>query len=642
MEVHGLAALREARLRLTTEGGAHVLVLHEPSSGRLLKLSRAMASAFLAIRGRPSEDQRLAAASLAGQVSKLRAEGVKGSGKFNPLFFNIPLFSLTPVQPALRPLANALFSRAGAVALALMILLAAWVSAFSDFALVSRLGEVFSLDALVTFALLAPFLKILHEFGHLLAATRFGVPVRKAGLLLVALYPLPFVDCTEAEWRASRAGRVTVSLAGLLADIAIGVTAFLLWHFTEDPWLRQLFGNIFVFNTVTTVLFNLNPLMKLDGYFALSDLLHRRNYHYESTRAVSAVRSAIAKFDFGGTGRAIAAAPGKLTFAAASMAYKVYILAFIAWTLMPQYLGLGLVVVVWGFALMFLVPAFASSPSDEEGGATRRWLWRGGIVGLLALISLIPAPHWTNVQLRLDVVGAYQLRAGAQGAVVDIRQAGPVTAGEILATQSSEDDDHALKVAHADLELYEMLLEASRGVDPLAVNAAQERVATSRDHVARLSREAEARTIRAPSSGWFWPDATALPGAALGLGAAIGVLTPDAETSKLTGVFPEIYAEKFRSDLTGLTLLGAGGEQTGQDGVTARLARADQSDDVGVRGFVLKVDAPLPPVEAARDQLHLQLTFEEEPLWAHALFHFQRLRLEFLQSQDLARRRALE
>ena len=76
---------------------------------------------------------------------------------------------------------------------------------------ISHTGDLLSLQSLLTFALIAPVLKLFHETGHVLAATRFGVPVRRAGVILIALFPLPFVDCSEADFRARRGQRILIS-----------------------------------------------------------------------------------------------------------------------------------------------------------------------------------------------------------------------------------------------------------------------------------------------------------------------------------------------------------------------------------------------------------------------------------------------
>ena len=63
----------------------------------------------------------------------------------------------------------------------------------------------------------------------------------------------------------------------VLADISVGLFAFIAWHFVGDAGTRQLLSNIVVFSTAMTVLFNLNPLMRFDGNYMMSDFLEIPN-----------------------------------------------------------------------------------------------------------------------------------------------------------------------------------------------------------------------------------------------------------------------------------------------------------------------------------------------------------------------------
>ena len=639
MEIPGTAPLKEARLRLTTEAGAHIFLLEEPGGGRLFRMSRALAATFLRARqvltgARPATAEAKAeVAALAAHLTGLRGGAVGGKKAFNPLFMMIPLFDARPLQAPVAGLARALFSRGGLALFILLALLAIWLGAASGFVFVDHIGDIFSLSALATFALIAPFLKLAHESGHLLAATRFGVPVRNAGIMLIALFPLPFVDCTEAEFRATRLGRIVISLAGLLADLAIGLVAFILWHFASDDFTRQLLSNIVILNTATTLIFNLNPLMRLDGYFALSDALHRRNLHMESALALAAARRAAAGLEFGRLRAAIADAPGRIAFGLMAFAYKIYILIFIAWTIAPKYLGVGLAVVVWGAAAMFLSPLMKPPrpEADARAGGARRWRWLGAILLVLAGLAFMPLRYQTVIPVALDLEGAYTIRAAAEGNLTSIRPAGTVADGERLAEAGNIETAVEIALNDADQAMLGYLADSVRAENPLAAQNAQERIESAKALGVDLAEEQAALIVAADQSGWFRPDDAARIGARLRVGQPVGVLLPEAEESALTGLLPELYARKFREDLTRLELWEP---QTGETGpaIDARMAQSAIDKDGG-GAFRISLRASGAPVSYAGRATQLKLTFSAEPLWRHAVFLGERLRLAFLRNR---------
>ncbi len=116
-------------------------------------------------------------------------------------------------------------------------------------------------------------LKFIHELGHAIACKLFGGEIRDCGLVFVLFAPLAYVDVTSA-WRFSqRWQRVAVAAAGIYVELVAASLAAIAWIYTDSPTLEPWLVNIFVSATVTTILFNINPLMRFDGYFILADAL---------------------------------------------------------------------------------------------------------------------------------------------------------------------------------------------------------------------------------------------------------------------------------------------------------------------------------------------------------------------------------
>jgi putative peptide zinc metalloprotease protein len=112
---------------------------------------------------------------------------------------------------------------------------------------------------------------VIHELAHGLTTKHFGRQVRRGGFLIYYGYPAFFVD-TMDMWLEGRRARIAVSWAGPHSGLVVGGLCASLVHFfpgaVAGPWL---FKTAFV--AYLSVFFNLNPLLELDGYFILIDLL---------------------------------------------------------------------------------------------------------------------------------------------------------------------------------------------------------------------------------------------------------------------------------------------------------------------------------------------------------------------------------
>lgn len=115
-------------------------------------------------------------------------------------------------------------------------------------------------------------LKIIHEIAHGGTCRRYGGEVREAGIAMILLMPIAYVNVTSS-WRfPSRWQRLHVTLAGVVVELSVAGIALLAWNWIDALPLKQAAADVVLMASVSTLLFNLNPLLKFDGYFALADL----------------------------------------------------------------------------------------------------------------------------------------------------------------------------------------------------------------------------------------------------------------------------------------------------------------------------------------------------------------------------------
>jgi putative peptide zinc metalloprotease protein len=120
---------------------------------------------------------------------------------------------------------------------------------------------------LMIFALGNYFGLLLHELGHAAACFRGGEKPGHIGIGIYLLFPVFYTDVSKA-WALSRKDRLCVDIAGLYMSLILAFLASMAFFFHG--------GNAWILLATAysvTVIACLNPFIKMDGYWFLSDLL---------------------------------------------------------------------------------------------------------------------------------------------------------------------------------------------------------------------------------------------------------------------------------------------------------------------------------------------------------------------------------
>lgn len=126
--------------------------------------------------------------------------------------------------------------------------------------------------------------KIIHEFGHGLSCKYFGGECHEMGVMLLVGSPCLYCDVTDSWMLKNKWSRMLIGAAGMIIEIALSAIAIFVWWMTEPGLLHYLCLNLFFVTAATTVIFNANPLMRLDGYYILSDFLEIPNLRPKADR----------------------------------------------------------------------------------------------------------------------------------------------------------------------------------------------------------------------------------------------------------------------------------------------------------------------------------------------------------------------
>ena len=227
-------------------------------------------------------DSNLATTQASRSADRLREKSDEAvhrrvKAKLNPITPKIPLFNPDRWLERLTPY----FSWFLGVPAFIGWLVALFMGCYSVWSNASQLSEsgssVLAAENWIWLAVAWIGLKLIHEFAHGITCKAYGGDVRQFGIVLIVLIPLPFVDVTST-WRfPSKWQRIFVAAAGMYVELFVAAIAAILWANTDAGVIHQQAFNVMIAGSVSTLLFNANPLMRFDGYYMLADWLEHPN-----------------------------------------------------------------------------------------------------------------------------------------------------------------------------------------------------------------------------------------------------------------------------------------------------------------------------------------------------------------------------
>lgn len=310
------------------------------------------------------------------------------------------LLDLSPWLPALDRLFGWMFTRGGLIAWGLLLVATLWAAMSGEAPDIdagrwlAQLGVGQAAGLYVLFLAL----KALHEAGHAVAYRRLaageGVKVAsvRAGLALMFLMPFPFTNVTGAWRLASRWRRAAIGAAGMYIESWPALVGALVWATADDPVARSVGGHVAAVAGVTTVLFNLNPLGRMDGYYIFADIVDRPNLGRQASQAALNALARLA-----GTVDPDRLGPidwRMLAYWAGSLLYRVLIYSALFWTALTHGATLAVAVLLIAGSLLAVRPMagalrWLAGVSDDKAKLRRRLV---GAAVAAALLLFVPLP----------------------------------------------------------------------------------------------------------------------------------------------------------------------------------------------------------------------------------------------------------
>ncbi len=146
----------------------------------------------------------------------------------------------------------------------------------------SSIYYFFNSKGLLFFVLALILTKVIHELGHGYIAKYYGCHVTSMGVAFIVFWPILYTDTSDAWRLANKKSRLMINAGGIIAELMLAVIASLIWSFTSPGIIQSICFFIASSAWLMTLLVNLNPLMRFDGYFLLADLIGIHNLQQQS------------------------------------------------------------------------------------------------------------------------------------------------------------------------------------------------------------------------------------------------------------------------------------------------------------------------------------------------------------------------
>lgn len=297
-------ARTDLRVSLRSERGVEFHFIEDPVRNTFFRLGKAEYAVFAALDGRRPLSDAVAVAACRNTVDALNLEQSLALAKWlidsglasneaseskerfgrhaaqrrqsrwsriNPWYVRLALPSPERWLDRLSSVGTVLFGRPFFIAWLTAIVSAAFVIVGDWAKITAHSPLVLGWQGAIQFLVIWCLLKLLHELAHALACRHVGGTVGNVGVAFVLGMPSPFVDVTSVWRQSNRNARILVSLAGIYVELFIAALSILLWSWSGDGVIRQTALATAMVAGVSTLVFNLNPLMRFDGYFALAD-----------------------------------------------------------------------------------------------------------------------------------------------------------------------------------------------------------------------------------------------------------------------------------------------------------------------------------------------------------------------------------
>ncbi len=476
-------------------------------------------------------------------------------GKFASfLFLRIPLWNPDAALERIRPLIL-LATGWGAFALWCVVLLWGGVTAFDlRGELLDQSQGVLSVGNLPWLYACLTGLKLFHETGHAFVCKRFGGEVRTVGVMFLMFTPLPYVDASSSWGFPERWHRIYATFAGMAVEFFFAAAGALVWANTAPGLTHSLAFNVMLIGSVSSLLFNGNPLLRFDAYYMLSDYAEIPNLYQKGQQQWKYFGD---RYLLGTVSAQSKATDTKewlwLTmYGLLSFLYLIFITLGISLFLMDQWLPLGILVLIMTLYSRLATPLYQLFKhlrgSATQGNRRRAWVAvAASCSALVLMLAVIPFPDAVRTQgiVKANSSSTIYLQTSGMLAQLHVQHGQRVQAGQLIATFVNADLASDIAVTQASQTEAQAQYRQALHKTSSELEALQQKLDTLDDRMRNLSEQRRFLEVRSEQDGeWVAPDLHERVGAWLQRGHNLGEVV-DPRSFRFVAVVPQEQTDRM-------------------------------------------------------------------------------------------------
>ncbi len=319
--------------------------------------------------------------------------------------------------------------------------------------------DFFAAQNFMWLAIVMAVTKICHEFGHGLSCKYFDGECHEIGVMLLVFTPAMYCDTSDSWLLPNKWHRAFIGAAGMYVEVFLASLATFVWWYTQPGVLNFMCLNVMFVSSVSTVVFNANPLLRYDGYYILSDILEIPNLAQKSRLAMLNLLRVVC---LGLKSISPRQLPQRnhLTFAlysVASFCYRWFVLVMITWFVSKVFEPYGLqiigqIIIAMSVVGLVIVPLWKLGQFFMVPGRIQEVKMPRLIVSIIivtlfaAAIAFVPVPNRiiTSVVIRPDNAGRVYATVPGRLKEILVQPGDKIEAGQPLAKLENIDSELSL------------------------------------------------------------------------------------------------------------------------------------------------------------------------------------------------------
>lgn len=192
------------------------------------------------------------------------------------LFFRIPLWHPDKFLVRTQYIANIVFGKGVGYLMLVLGFVALYQLSTRWEQFTHTFPTIFTIEGLFFYFIAYTICKLFHELGHAYVCRSYGIPVPSLGVAFLVFWPVLYTD-TTLSWPLDNKKRLRIALAGIWIETYVTIIAALLWCNVHNITVQSICYVTITINWMASLLINVSPFMRFDGYYVLADYLKMPN-----------------------------------------------------------------------------------------------------------------------------------------------------------------------------------------------------------------------------------------------------------------------------------------------------------------------------------------------------------------------------